>query len=220
MKFLILSIIALIILITPSFAYAQADSEQQNQFSQQKIKINPGDTITVDNDDGISHSILSGKEVIGPDNSYLPDGRISTGVINPGDSVDITFIDRGFYKLYDPDYPWMKMTVYVFLDNPNNNAKITIPMVTEPVQEKVPEIQASNQVVDNDMLIQTIQLQNDLTLLQNENDHLLDENTKLKIDNEKLQNQTSIQQAEIINLQNIIHEQIRVIMEALISLKN
>ena len=44
----------------------------------------------------------------------LPDGRISTGTIEPGESVTITFDDAGFYRLYDPDYPWMKIVAYVF----------------------------------------------------------------------------------------------------------
>ena len=50
-----------------------------------------------------------------------PDGRISTGDIAPGESVNITFDDAGFYRLYDPDYPWMKIVAYVF---PNSDSLI------------------------------------------------------------------------------------------------
>ncbi len=38
----------------------------------------------------------------------------TTTVIEPGKSVVITFDDAGFYRLYDPDYPWMKIVAYVF----------------------------------------------------------------------------------------------------------
>jgi len=31
-----------------------------------------------------------------------------------GESVDIPLDDAGFYRLYDPDYPWMKIVAYVF----------------------------------------------------------------------------------------------------------
>lgn len=83
-------------------------------FSQDRISISPKTTITFVNDDNISHSILSGKLTGDRYEQYIADGRISTGVILPNQSVDITLNDAGFYRLYDPDYPWMDITVYVF----------------------------------------------------------------------------------------------------------
>ena len=90
-------------------------------FSEDRISIEPGTTITLVNDDTVTHSILSGKENYGdrhnpftPDIEYLGVQRISTGPIEPGESVTITFDDTGFYRLYDPDYPWMKIVAYVF----------------------------------------------------------------------------------------------------------
>ncbi|WP_299292735.1 hypothetical protein [Nitrosopumilus sp.] len=90
-------------------------------FSEDRISIEPGTTITIVNDDTVSHSILSGKENYGdrynpftPDIEYLGVQRISTGPLEPGESVTITFEDAGFYRLYDPDYPWMKIVAYVF----------------------------------------------------------------------------------------------------------
>ena len=44
------------------------------------------------------------------------DGRINTGVIPPEGSISVTFEDRGFYRIIDPDYPWMKIDGYVFAD--------------------------------------------------------------------------------------------------------
>jgi len=84
-------------------------------FSQDRISIQPGTTITIINDDVVSHSILSGKENYGSRyDKYTADGRISTGEILPGKSINITFSDAGFYRLYDPDYQWMGIVAYVF----------------------------------------------------------------------------------------------------------
>jgi plastocyanin len=90
-------------------------SDRLGYFSMDRISVEPRTTITIVNDDAVSHSILSGKENYGDRHDpFDPDGRISTGVIAPGDSIQITFDDAGFYRLYDPDYPWMKIVAYVF----------------------------------------------------------------------------------------------------------
>lgn len=83
-------------------------------FSQDRISIEPGTSITIVNDDLVSHSILSGKENSNRYIQYTADGRISTGEILPGESTTITFDDAGFYRLYDPDYQWMGIVAYVF----------------------------------------------------------------------------------------------------------
>lgn len=89
-------------------------------FSDDRISIEPGTTITIINDDDVSHSILSGKENYGDRHDpFDPDGRISTGGIAPGESINITFDEAGFYRLYDPDYPWMKIVAYVFPSSDN-----------------------------------------------------------------------------------------------------
>ncbi|MFB5647201.1 MAG: hypothetical protein ACE5RO_03555, partial [Candidatus Nitrosomaritimum yanchengensis] len=86
-----------------------------NYFTKNRIAIEPGTTITIVNDDLVSHSILSGKENYGDRyNQYTADGRISTGEILPGKSITITFDDAGFYRLYDPNYQWMNIIAYVF----------------------------------------------------------------------------------------------------------
>ena len=89
-------------------------------FSQDRITIEPGTTIVFVNDDDVSHSILSGKENYGDrHNPFTPDGRISTVEISPGESISITFDEMGFYRLYDPTYPWMKIITYAFPDVDN-----------------------------------------------------------------------------------------------------
>src|SRR3989344_536379 len=83
-------------------------------FSQDRISIEPGTTITIVNDDVVSHTILSGTENKDRYNQFTADGRISTDEILPGQSTNITLDNAGFYRLYDPDYQWMKIVAYVF----------------------------------------------------------------------------------------------------------
>ena len=95
------------------------DALKFRHFSQDRISISPKTTITFVNDDNVSHSLLSGKVTGDRYEQYIADGRISTGVILPNKSVDITLNDVGFYRLYDPDYPWMDITAYVFPNTQN-----------------------------------------------------------------------------------------------------
>jgi plastocyanin len=84
-------------------------------FSIDRISIHPDTTITIINDDVVNHSIISGKENYGSrDDPFTPDGRISTGDIAPGESTTITFDGLGIYKLYDPDYNYMRIEVASF----------------------------------------------------------------------------------------------------------
>ncbi len=97
-----------------------ADSLRLRYFSQDRISVEPGTTITIVNDDVVSHNVISGKENYADRHDpFTPDGRISTGNFTSGESVSITFDDAGFYRLYDPDYPWMKIVAYVF---PNSDS--------------------------------------------------------------------------------------------------
>jgi len=105
--------------IGTSKAQNTTDPTRLSYFSQDRISIEPGTTITIVNDDVVSHSIISGKENNDRYIPFTPDERISTGDIAPGESVDITFDDMGFYRLYDPDYTWMKIVAYVFPDTDN-----------------------------------------------------------------------------------------------------
>jgi len=101
---------------------SNADPLRLRYFSQDRIAVEPGTTITIVNGDVVAHSVISGKENYGDRHDpFTPDGRISTGAIAPGESVTITFDDMGFYRLYDPDYPWMKIVAYVF---PNSDSLI------------------------------------------------------------------------------------------------
>lgn len=84
-------------------------------FSIDRLTVQPNTTVTLVNDDIVQHSIISGKENYGDRyNPFTPDERISTGYIAPGESANITFDDIGIYKLYDPDYNYMKIEVASF----------------------------------------------------------------------------------------------------------
>jgi len=96
------------------------DGGRLGYFSKDRITIEPGTTITFVNEDAVSHSLLSGKENYGyRHDPFTPDGRISTAEILPGKSIDVTFDEMGFYRLYDPEYPWMKIIAYSFNDVDN-----------------------------------------------------------------------------------------------------
>ena len=86
-------------------------------YSKDRITLEPGTSVIFVNKDTVPHSIVSGKENYGDrHNPFTPDGRIATDDIAPGDSLTITFDEMGFYRLYDPTYPWMKIIVYSFPD--------------------------------------------------------------------------------------------------------
>ena len=116
-------------------------------FSMDRISIDPGTTIIFVNDDDTAHRLVSGtgnsnllngkicSEIIdnipegfnyipagseGRDCDFIFDGRVNTGEIPSGDSITITFDDRGFYRLLDPDYPWMRIDGYVFSNLSDN----------------------------------------------------------------------------------------------------
>ena len=109
-----------------------------NYFSVDRLTIEPGSTVKITNDDTVAHTIVSGSGSSNTNRgafvlcsetpeqlpkgfsytqsncSYTLDGRINTGEILPGQSIDVTFNEKGFYRLIDPNYPWMTITVYSF----------------------------------------------------------------------------------------------------------
>ena len=102
--------------ITPGFDTAK----YLRFFSIDRILVHPGTVITLVNDDVVNHTIISGKENYGDRHiPFTPDARISTGVVAPGESTTITFDGLGIYKLYDPDYTWMRIEAASFpnIDN-------------------------------------------------------------------------------------------------------
>ena len=84
-----------------------------------RLTITPGTTLTFQNDDTVSHSIVSAKRDtnargIGHDFRMFADGRVATGEIPPGESRSIIITDKGFLFLVDLDYAWVRMDVVSF----------------------------------------------------------------------------------------------------------
>jgi len=117
-------------------------------YSQDRIIIDPGTTITWINDDVESHSISSGtglgkntrastgKVIICQESAdellegfnfgysdctFTLDGRVFSGEILPGESWSVTIDEPGFYRLADIDYIWMNQIIYAF---PNSESLI------------------------------------------------------------------------------------------------
>jgi len=121
-------------------------------FFPDRISIEPGTTVTFVNNDDTSHrivsgtglgqhsSVLSGQVVIcetpqediplgfsyaGSGCDFTFDGRIDSGSIAPGDSWTVTLDDMGFYRIIDPDHPWMNIVIYSFPDTGSEVIKQT-----------------------------------------------------------------------------------------------
>jgi plastocyanin len=103
--------------------YSSSQGLDFKSFSQDRISIVPGTTITFVNNDTVSHNIQSGRDTGDRYNRFVADDQISTGDILPGQSVDITFDNAGFYRLFEPNYQWMNLIAFVF-PNVDNNVSI------------------------------------------------------------------------------------------------
>lgn len=83
-------------------------------FSEDRITITTGGTVTFVNEDATSHSLVSGTANYGSRHKmFTPDGKISSGDIQPGGSWSVTFDKPGFYRLFDENYQWMDTTIFV-----------------------------------------------------------------------------------------------------------
>ncbi len=91
--------------------------QQLKYLTPDRVTVKPGSQLTIINDDTKPHKIFSGTENYNDRHKpFTADGRIQTDVIQPGKSITITVTDKGFYRLYDPDYTWINMIVYSFPD--------------------------------------------------------------------------------------------------------
>ncbi len=96
----------------------QTTGFRSNFLSEDRITIAPGGTITFVNEDDIAHSLQSGildnqsKQIT--KSSFIPDNKISSGIIAPGKSWSVTFDETGFFRLYDEKYQRINITIFVF----------------------------------------------------------------------------------------------------------
>ncbi len=106
--------------ILPGSSAAQGAASQQNQnyingyYSPDQIQIAPGTTIIWTNNDSIAHSIWSGTATYRPIDPYVPDGKIKSGSIAPGQTFQVTINDTGITRFYDPSYTWMNGIIISF----------------------------------------------------------------------------------------------------------
>jgi plastocyanin len=143
------------------------------RFDNSLFSSSPGATITVVNNDSVSHKLVSGssnsnnegkinydvflicelnEKVTPTSNNYglddnlcdfNKDNRIITDIIPPGNSVSFSLTDVGTYRIIDPDYPWMEFVIYSFPDSESANVNSGFLEV-----ERIPqEIPASEPVI-------------------------------------------------------------------------
>lgn len=99
--------------ILPGSSLSQGSASQQNQYytngyySPDQVQIVPGTTIIWTNNDTVAHSVYSGTATFSMTNPYIPDGRIKSPPIPPGQSYQITVNQTGMIRFYDPTYTWM-----------------------------------------------------------------------------------------------------------------
>ena len=87
-------------------------------FSEDRISIGAGGTITFVNEDVVSHSLKSGtSRTISGQKAFTADGKVSSGDIQPGKSWSVTFQEPGFYRIFDEKYQWMDTTIFVSKDS-------------------------------------------------------------------------------------------------------
>jgi hypothetical protein len=130
----------------------------------------PGSTITVINNDAVSHTLVSGSansnrnSNINYDNflvcefdpndnqsisdqddtnacDFNKDDRIITEIIPPGASVSFTLNELGTYRIIDPDYPWIEFVIYSF-QNSDSSDNVNSGY---PVEENISEPTASSE---------------------------------------------------------------------------
>lgn len=99
--------------IQPGSSLPQGSSSQSNQnnynvyYSPTTVQISPGTTIIWKNNDNIAHRIWSGVSTQSTAKPFIPDGKIKSESILPGESFEFTINDSGITRFYDPSYQWM-----------------------------------------------------------------------------------------------------------------
>ena len=88
-------------------ATAQTYNQYNNYYTPDTIQVVPGTPIVWTNNDSIAHTILSGVSTQRNDNPFTPDGKITSGLIQPGQTFTVTINDTGIIRFYDPQYTWM-----------------------------------------------------------------------------------------------------------------
>ena len=94
-----------------SLKQGSATQQQFNQYNNyyvpSDIQIVPGTPIIWTNDDTIAHKIYSGTSTQSNVDPFIPDGKIVSNSIAPGQSFQVIINETGIIRFYDPNYTWM-----------------------------------------------------------------------------------------------------------------
>lgn len=86
-----------------------------NFVSEDRITIAPGGTVTFVNEDDVAHSLKSGTANYNSHKkTFTPDGKITSGDIEPGKSWSVTFEEQGFFRIYSEKSQHIDITIFVF----------------------------------------------------------------------------------------------------------
>lgn len=106
-------------------AVQQQFNQYNTYYDPETIQIAPGTPIIWVNNDSIEHTILSGTSTQQyATNPFIPDGKIASGKIAPGQTFTAIINDTGIIRFYDPQYTWMNGVVISMNPTPSYN-KIT-----------------------------------------------------------------------------------------------
>jgi plastocyanin len=76
-------------------------------YSSDTITIIPGTIIVWKNEDSVSHTILSGISQFSHGKPFIPDDKINSGSIAPGQTFNATINEVGITRFFDSQYFWM-----------------------------------------------------------------------------------------------------------------
>ena len=76
-------------------------------YSPNTITIITGTTIVWKNEDSVSHTILSGISQFSHGKPFIPDDKINSGSIAPGQTFNATINEMGITRFFDSQYFWM-----------------------------------------------------------------------------------------------------------------
>ena len=146
----------------------------------------PGMTITIMNNDVVSHTFVSGvsnsnnaglvanyddylicelNEKVRPSTNnftddnlcdFNKDDRIITDIIPPGDSTSFLLSDLGTYRIIDPDYPWIEFVIYVFPDSNSSNNINSGFPVYDRTPAQIPESETDLVMIPVETLLVTV----------------------------------------------------------------
>ena len=118
-------------------------SHSENPYSLSPAVLNVGvnETVTWQNNDNAIHTVTTGKPQLGYD------GRIDSGIIQPGKEFSYQFTKEGVYAYYCLFHPWMTGLVNVGTDTTKANPTVQISISTDKASyNNADTIQVSGQV--------------------------------------------------------------------------